>query len=384
MEFAQIYKFTNDAVKEVLGETAVVNEDLSNIVDIGTAIFNANAVDKYVKALVDKIGKVVFVDRVYRSKAPKVLMDGWTYGQVLQKIDSELPEASVNETFELQDGVSYDPNVFHAPKVTEKFFSKRVTFEVDVSIADRQVRGAFNSASEMGRFISMIYTKAENAITLRLDKLIHATICSAIAQTYHADIGSSTPSETSGVKAINLLKLYNDASGDNLTASNCLSNLAFLKFASVKVMEVSDHLTDYSKLFNVGETDKFTPKADQMIILLSDFKRASDGYLQSDTYHNELVKLPDASLVSFWQGSGTSYALSDVAKIDVKTADGITTSIPMVLGTIFDRNTLGVCCLDRRVTTQYNGKAEFTNYFYKFDAGYFNDMNENMVVFFVA
>ena len=56
MDFKQVYDFTNETVKEVLGETAVVNEDLSNIVDIGTQIFNANALDKYVNALVDSEG----------------------------------------------------------------------------------------------------------------------------------------------------------------------------------------------------------------------------------------------------------------------------------------------------------------------------------------
>lgn len=384
MTFNQVYEFTNTATKEVLGETAVVNEDLSNIVDIGTAVINANALDRYVNALVDRIGKVVFVDRVYTSKAPSILMDGWEYGQVAQKIDASLPEATENETWNLTDGTSYDPNVFHQPRVTEKFFDKRVTFEVDVSIPTIQARGAFTSASAMGRFISMIYTKVNNSITLKVDRLQLSTIASLVASTYHSDIGANTASETSGVKAVNLLKLYNDVTGGGLTVEKALTDLGFLKFSTEKILAYSDYMTNYSTLFNIGGTEKFTPKNLQHIVMLSDFQRSADVYLQSDTYHNEYTRLPEAQSVAYWQGTGTGFALDSLASVNVKTPSGDTVEIPHLIGTIFDRDACGVCCLDRRVTTQYNAKAEFTNYFYKFDAGYFNDLNENCVVFFIA
>lgn len=384
MTFNQVYELTNTVTKEVLGETAVVNEDLSNLVDIGTAVFNANALDKYVNTLVDHIGRVIFVDRTYRSTAPKVLRDGWEYGQVLQKIDASLPEATENETWELTNGTSYDPNIFTKPEVTQKFYSKRVTFEIAVSIPTKQAKGAFSNAEQMGRFISMIFVKVNNALTLRVDKLILSTIASDLASTYNSDIGASTASETSGTKAINLLKLYNDYSGKGLTVANCLRDLDFLKFASEKIIETSDRLTNYSTLYNVGKTEKFTPKDLQHIVLLSEFKRCSDMYLESPTYHNELVALPNAEIVNYWQGSGTDYSFSETSKIDVKDPEGNSVTINGVLGTIFDRDALGVCCQEYRTTSHYNEKAEFTNYWFKFEAGYFNDLNENAVIFFIA
>lgn len=386
MDFKQVYDFTNEAVKEVLGKTAVVNEDLSNIVDIGTQIFNANTLDKYVNALVDRIGKVVFVDRVYRSKAPSILVDGWTYGQVLQKIDAGLPEAVENPTWNLQDGQSYDPNVFRKPSVTAKFFNKRTTFEVDLSVPTIQARGAFTSPSAMGRFIDMIFTKTDNAVTLRLDKLIQSTIASMIAETYNADISATEASTKSGIKAVNLLKLYNDFSGEALTADKALKNLSFLKFATEKILAYSDYMEYYSKLYNVGGADRFTEKKDQKIVLLSDFQRSADVYLQSGTYHNEMTKLPEAQKVAYWQGTGEDLSFDSLSKIDVNIPSSPTTEVKIAhaIGTIFDKDALGVCCIDRRVTTQYNAKAEFTNYFYKFDAGYWNDLNENCVMFFIA
>ena len=118
--------------------------------------------------------------------------------------------------------------------------------------------------------------------------------------------------------------------------------------------------------------------------LLSDFAKAADAYLQSDTYHNEFTKLPNAETVPYWQASGTSYDFDSVSKIDVKTASNNTVSQTGILGVMFDRDALGVTNLDRRVTTNYNPKAEFYSNWYKFDAGYFNDLSENFVVFFVA
>ena len=63
MNVEQVYNLVNAATGEVLGETSLVARDLSNVIDVGTAVFNANAVDAYVKSLVNHIGKVIFVNR---------------------------------------------------------------------------------------------------------------------------------------------------------------------------------------------------------------------------------------------------------------------------------------------------------------------------------
>lgn len=384
MDYKQIYEYANQATKEALGETAVLKEDLSNIVDVGTAVFNANALDKYVKSLVDHIGKVIFVSRIYKMRAPSVLMDSWEYGQVCEKIRVTIPEASENDSWNLEDGTSYDENVFKAPVVTAKFFDKRTTLEVDISITERQARGAFSSPAQMGGFIAMIYTSIDNSLEIKNERLVMATIASGIAETYYSDIGTNDASKTTGIKAVNLLKLYNDENGTTLTASKALSDTNFIKYASYQILSYSDKLTSYSKLFNVTGTEKFTPKDSQKIVLLSDFARRADVFLQSDTFHNELTRLPAHDNVMYWQGSGTDFSIDNCAKIYVKTPSGNDVTIAKCIGVIFDREALGVTNYDRRVTTKYNAKAEFTNFFYKVDAGYFLDLDENLVCFFIA
>lgn len=384
MEVKQIYQFVNTATHEILGDQQIVNEDLSNLVDVGTAIFNANALDNYVRSLVNHIGKVIFVNRPYSGSVPSVLMDGWEYGSVLEKITAELPNATENESWELTDGESYDPNVFYKPTVSAKFFNKRVTFEIPMSFTDRQVKESFSNAEQMNGFMSMLYSAVEKAMTVKIDSLVMRTINNMIGETIHADFGSDSLSSKSGVKAVNLLYLYNQRYGESLTASNALTDPDFIRFASFQMGVYATRLTKISTVFNIGGKDRFTPSDLLHVVMLSDFRKSANVFLQSDVFHEQFTELPNAEEVPYWQGSGTNYAFNDITAINVTTASGDTVSTSGILGVMFDRDALGVTNLDRRVTTNYNPKAEFFSNWYKFDAGYFNDFNENFVVFFVA
>ena len=388
MKVNQVYEILNTISSEMLGDSVVVQEDLSNIVDVGRAFENLeNGLDNYVRRLQDHIGKMVFVDRVYGGRAPRLLMDGWEYGSILEKVRTKLPEAQENESWALQDGASYDPNIFTAPEVSVKFFNKRVTYEIPISITEKQVKSSFSNATQLNAFYSMIQTSIQNSMTVKLDGLVMRTVNNAIAATIHADYPSGSGySAGSGVKAVNLLYEYNyglDA-GDQLTVAEAMKDPAFIRFAAYKMGLYSDRLEVMSTLFNIEATEKFTPKDRQHFLLLSEFKRAADVYLQSDTFHDEFTRLPEAEAITYWQGSGTDYAFGATSKINVQTADGNTVELAGVLGVMFDRDAMGVANLDRRVTTNYNPKAEFWNEWHKFDAGFFNDASENCVVFFVA
>ena len=384
MKVAQIYDIVNTITKEVLGETAVVNEDLSNIVDVGTQVFDANATDAYVRKLMNQVGKIVFVNRAYSGVVPSVLMDGWEYGSVVEKVRGELPEATENESWELTNGTSYDPNVFYQPTVTVKFYNSKTTFEVPVSITEKQVKQSFQNAEQLNSFISMIYNEVDKSMTIKIDELVMRTIDNFIAETVHAEYGSDGISTKSTTKAVNLLKLYNDKFNTELTADKALTTPEFIRFASLVMGTYKNRLARISRLFNIEKKARFTPADKLHVILLNDFVMAADTYLQSDTYHNEFVKLPEASVVPYWQASGQNYDFSDISKIDVKDSNGDTVQVTGILGVMFDHEALGVCNIDRRVTTNYNPKAEFFSNWYKFDAGYFNAFDENFIVFFVA
>lgn len=384
MEVKQIAYLMNTVTKEVLGESAIQTEDLSNVVDIGTQIFDADAVEPYVKSLVNHIGKVIFVNRAYAGNVPSVLMDSWEYGSVLEKITAELPEATDNESWELTDGTFYNPYVFHKPEVSAKFFNKKVTFEIEMSFVSMQVKQSFSNAAQANAFYSMIENAVSKSLTVKIDELVMKTINNMVGETLYSEFPAGTYTGT-GTKAINLLKLYNDRFSTTLTAEDCVTSPEFIRFAAYEMNLYKSRLTKLSRLFNIGEKDRFTSSDNMHCVMLADFKNAAEVYLQSEVYHNELTALPNGiETVPFWQGSGTSYAWEDITKIDVKTATGHVISATGILAVMFDRDALGVCNLDRRVTTAYNPKAEFFNNFYKFDAGYFCDTNENFILFYVA
>ena len=391
MEVKQIVTLINSVSGEVLGKTDIVKDDLTGVVDLGNEVFNQGAVDNYVKSLVNHIGKVVFVTRPYSGKSPSVLMDAWEFGSVLEKISAEIPAATENDTWNLTDGHEYKQDIFHKPVVSAKFFNSKVTFEVPVSITERQVKESFSSAAQLNGFLSMIYSAVEKSMTIKTDALIMRTINNMIGETLFADAAKFTGSgktlnygSASTVRCVNLLYLYNQAKGTTLTADKCLTDGEFIRFASYQMGLYADRLQSISTLFNIGGKERFTPKDSLHTVLLSDFAKGAQAYLYADTKNMEQVLLPNAESVASWQGSGQDYGFAHTSAINIKTSGNHDINISGVLGVMFDRDALGVCNLDKRVTTNYNAKAEFFNNYYKFDAGYFNDTNENFVVFFVA
>lgn len=386
MQVKQLHTLINSVSQEILGATAVVPEDLANVVDLGKTIFDATSVDNYVKKLVDHIGKVVFVNRLYAGGVPSVLMDSWEYGSVLQKVSSDMPVATANESWALENGTDYSPDVFYKPSVSAKFFNSKVTFEIPLSFTEVQVKESFSSKEQLNGFISMLVTGVENSMTVKLDALIMRTINNMVGETLYAGLevaGVIDPQQDS-VSAVNLLKQYNTVTGSTLTAAKAISDPAFIRYATYVIGMYQDRMSKVSTLFNAGGKERFTPKDMQHVVLLSDFSKASETFLLSATFNEDRVALPTHESVPFWQGSGLTYGFADTSAINVKTSSGKVVALTGIIGVIFDRDALGVSNLSRRVTTNYNAKAEFYTNFYKFDAGYYNDLNENIVVFFVA
>lgn len=391
MKVVQLFELVNGITQEVLGSEAVVNEDLSNVVDIGKEIIDTDNVDNYVKKLVNHIGKVVFVDRLYSGGVPSLLMDSWEYGSILEKITADLPQATENDSYKLIDGKDYSPDIFYQPSVSVKFFNSKITFEIPLSFTEIQVKESFSNVNQLNGFVSMLTTSVENAMTLKLDGLIMRTINNMIAETIMSDLGTGAVGEktvdytTTGVRAVNLLNLYNTEYTATLTADKALSNPDFIRYASYVIGLYTDRMSRLSTLFNVGGKERFTPTSQLHTVLLSDFEKASNVFLKSNIAGNDnLVSLPSHETVPYWQGSGLTYSFDDVSKIDVKTSTGETVSTSGIVGIMFDRNAIGVSNLDKRVTSNYNPKAEFYTNFYKFEAGYYNDLNENFVAFFIA
>jgi hypothetical protein len=372
--------------QEQIGESVVVKEDLSNIVDVGTEILNytdesKENYDTVTKSLIDLVGKQIFVDRKYVSQSPNILKDSWEYGSVLEKVRCELPNAEDNATWELgnyplTDGDNYpDPFELSIPKVDAKFFNGKVAFEVPITIADKQFKESLTSATAMNKFIAMIENRVLMKMTLSTDSLVMRTINNLIAEKINAKNN-----------IVNLLSLYKTETGDTtITATNAMSNANFLRYATKVILLYRRYIQEASMLYNDGGYVTFTPSDRMKFVVLSEFSKSLETSLYSDTYHNEFVKINGYEEVGYWQGTGTTSDERSKINVTIKTATGTAdVSQSGVVAVLFDEWGAMVCNENFRVTTQYNPRGEYTNYFYKWDSHYLNDTNENCIVFVIA
>ncbi len=375
-------------IDQVTGAAVVAKEDLSDIVDIGKNVRDftgqsSTNYDSFMRELIDQVGKIMFVDRVYTSQAPNILKDGFEYGSILQKVRCEVPNARDNATWDLfnypvENGAAYpDPFELSKPNASAKFYNSKATYEIPITLTDVQLREAFQSASQFGSFISMIENRIRMKMTLCNDGLIMATIANLMGQKFR--LGAN----------VNLLEAYKAVNASaTVTAATALVDKEFLRFASKTIAQYKKYLATASTLYNgdgLSSYLTFTPSDRLKFIANTEFSKSLDAYLYSDTYHNEFVNLPGYEEVAFWQGTGTSN--DDRLKIDVTVDDGSTgTEIVRdgILAVMFDDEAAAVCNQNFRVTSAYNGRGEYTNYFYKWDAMYMNDLLENCVVFNIS
>lgn len=376
MLITQTKEILKTIATEMLGaDNTIVTENLENLQDIGNELITQANVDTYVKKLVDKIGKVVFKNRLLNSTAPSLLVDSWEYGAILQKVRMKLIPAEENSAVNLVDGQTYDQNVFHQPTVSATFYSKEITFEVPISYTTEQLKSSFNSESELNGFYNLLETTVQNSLTVKTDALIMRTINYRIGKTFKAGRDS---------QKINLLAGYNAVSGKTLTTANCFQDEGFLKYAIAEIKNYQDRFKLPSSVFNDKKEEAFTPVQNQKLVLLSDFKNTVDTHLIPVVQNSENLTL-SCETVPYWQGSGATFSFADISKIDV-TLDTAkeTAQVNGIVGILFDDEALKVGNLSQYVTTNYNAKGDFYTNYYKEQSGFFVDLAENFVIFYVA
>ena len=376
MLITQTKEILHTIATEMLGpDNTIVTENLENLQDIGNELITQANVDTYVKKLVDKIGKVVFKNRLLNSTAPSLLVDSWEYGAILQKVRMKLIPAEENDAVKLVDGQSYNQDVFHQPTVSATFYSKEITFEVPISYTTEQLKSSFNSESELNGFYNLLETTVQNSLTVKTDALIMRTINYRIGKTYTKGLES---------QKINLLAGYNKVSGRELTVANCFHDEEFLKYAISEIKNYQDRLKLPTSVFNDKKEEAFTPVQNQKLVLLSDFKNTVDTHLIPVVQNSENLAL-SCETVPYWQGSGKTFAFADISKIDV-TLDSASEKAQVggIVGVLFDDEALKVGNLSQYVTTNYNAKGDFYTNYYKEQSGFFVDLAENFVIFYVG
>lgn len=373
----QIYSILNDVAKQTFGTSAISVVDTASFVSLGNAILKSDTdTENFLNKLTDRIAKTVYSVRNYSGVNKNMLRENFEYGAIVQKIHVSMPEAKQNNAWEIgTDGYTptYAPVI--KPVVSQKLFNKIATWEIDVTIPDFMLKTAFLNETSMATFIDAIFTAMNNAMQICHDNNANLIRANFIGNILH---------KNKSTQAINLLHDYNTLTNANLTVSNCLRDIDFLKYATMQINLWTKRMGVMSTLFNDDGNTKFTDKENLVIDVLQDFASATATFLEADTYHKELVSLPMYNEVAYWQGSGQTFAFDDTSKINVKIDGTNTVEKSGIIAVAYDYLAIGTTINQPRTTTERNNKDEYTNYYNKANIGCFNDLGENGIVFYIA
>lgn len=374
----QVYTIVNTLAKQMYGAEAPAVTDAKGLVALGDMVLSSDK-DKslFTSTLVDRIALTIFSNmREYDTGDTNILRLGWEYGFIVQKIYVELPPAEKNNSWEIGQ-VDYKPSWAPVikPSLKQKLFSNVSTFEIPFTIPDYLWKTAFTNAADMARLIDAVFSAQRKSAISMLEGMVNLCRACFMARKLQANKPCG---------AVNLLKLYNDATGAGLSADKCLTNKEFLRFAAVEVRKWTKRMRRMSVLFNDEGYTRFTPANNLVLTLHDDFDAALVGYLESDTYHDDLVRLTNYSTVPYWQYSGENYAFADTSAINVTIEDDKTVNVSGIIGVAYDYDAMAVLMETRNVTSERNNHDEYTNYYFKYNRGLMNDMSENGIVFYVA
>lgn len=395
MKVKQIADMLNIVFGEILGDEGLFTENLSNVVDSGKIITTDYKVmgddfDNYAGKIVDKVGRTIFWDRVYTAEDLGLWRDSFEYGSVLEKIRCEIGEYSDNCEWKLNDasgnGVpDYNDAIqthieelfkFYPATVQAKYFNAKTTFKATISITRKQLRGAFNSAADLARFIGMIEQRIRTKMEISKNQLQKMVIANLMGEHIHQD-----------KQVINLATDYVPADGETApaTLADALANPRAVRYIAQKMTFYREMMAEPSKLYSAtGTFYNHTPVEDSRLIVLADLDSALKFNVYGDTYNDEFVRLNNYKTVPFWQTSGTTIkaaSLNDRSGINIVTSNGNAVSRNDIVGVLFDRDAAMICNEEPDVRNQYNPDGNFTNFFYCADCSYYNDFDENAIVF---
>ena len=378
MNVNQVYSIVNNVAAQMYGDTAVRVTDMQGIISLGKDVLSSDTTkDKFLNILVDRIGKTIISQRAYSADVSALINDSFTFGAILQKIYVAPIKASESKQWDLTAGSSVDQYIISKPTVSQKLFSTRNTWSITITIPDFQLSSAFTNATEMATFIDAIFLAIRNSQEVYLAAMSEMCYANMIGEeiVYHSQGGATV---------IDLLAAYNTLMSKALTVSQALHDMDFLKYASMTINLYVKKMGKMSTVFNAEQYARFTPTDRMRVIMLADFTSACASYLQSNTYHDELVALPKYKEISYWQGIGNNVNFEQASKVAIQTASGHTLIQNGVVCMLCDEESIGLTYDNRRSKSAYNSNGEYTNFFEKADMGYFNDLSENCVVFTIG
>lgn len=390
MQVTQIAKELNEWIAERCGDARfdadtaaqfIVREDLANIVDIGTAVYKYEWQDNFVKSMIDRIGRMVFVNRRTRGFAPDLQRNAWEYGSVMSKSRTKRFEAKENPSWKLQKGQVVEQFVFEPPTVRNKYYNIKIAWQIDCSFAEIQVREAFTSPGEMGRFFAMIESAIQQALDDQMDSLTMRAIMGFIGE--KIDRGSGV---------IDVLTPFNTITSSSLTLENMTYSEDWCRYAAYQILIAKQRIKARTSIYNANDEagyDTATPGEYLRFVLHSDIGEALNVYLNAQTYHNDFSDVGSYDVVPMWQTAGTEWQRDATTRINIDLPSNVEREVANykyidrlgIIGVMFDTDAIVINNENQRVTSAYNANGEYYTNYYKIDTNVLIDLDENGIVF---
>ena len=385
----QIATLLNDIVEDLTGQSASIQAlDTSDVVSLGKAVANLNLYEGFFGSLVNRLAKTVYFTRVYEGADNRsILRDEHEYGAFIQKVYYTAPTFVSNPEYGIPQYSSgnisayaqTDPyDVAATVTVSAMVYGAQGTFALEIVRPVDQIRSAFLSEAEMIRFIDGIYVCIENEIKLAEEGLVNVAVSTGIAAAIN------------GGKVRNLLTEYNTIAATPITDEKvAMTDTDFLKYASREIRNTIKYMQKMSTQFNVNGFKTHTPEDRVVTEVLTAYASAMSTFLESDTFHRELVALPKYTEVPYWQFEGQSnQAFSAVSAIKIRNEKFVTTenvngevAQDGIIAFVHDIENVAAYFGHRRSWEKYNERDDVYIHGETARKGYAVDLNANGIVF---
>lgn len=376
MTVEEISKILNETiVPNLLGEEITIAVDLSNIVDLGTAIADVDAKDleDYAGQFVVGVARNWFDERRFERVDYGLMTDSREYGGVVQRVKAKLLTTDNSPIWTLKNGEDYFDGKYYGIDIDNRIYTKDTIFKINNSIPTEMFKQSFMSQDGVRELISLIETTVDNTLTFNLNGLAKTVYQQIIANTSEA-------------QQIPLVTLYNSFAHTDLNAQTALGNPGFLRWAAQQIIRLRNLMTDYSSKYNDGTIDTFTPREDLRVTMLSEFATALTFNMEADTFHNDLVSVGQYNTINFWQNSTTDVLPNLGETAEIATISGYVEDVPTevninnIVTVIHDKYAGGYTARIDKITAQYIAPGDYTTYFHHVGTSRFVDTRNNAVV----
>lgn len=391
---ASAYAIVNAAYKQAVGAAAIDTITLDDFCDGGVAFASLTmSRDKFLKALIDQTVNFYTQEGYEDNYEDPYYVESRRFANVVQMIHASVGE--VTEAHNMKDfapttsqGVTTYKTVgtyeVRPPQVDTSYYTKSISWELQVSITETEFEDAFKSGEELRGFVDYIFVVTQNKLLAHRKQLNALNRNAYIAEKilYAASQGAT------GIHKVNLLTEYNKQRSKQIaTVAAFRADPDAMRFASAQLPLYAKYMKEQSAVFNTkGYDNQFIPSNRLVTEINSAFESDLNEVAYSTTYHDELIRISDYVSTPAWQGFGVQGQNTVPADFDQVTAIDVSVSSGDVkqsgiVALMVDKYAIMHTIRSERVSTVWMDPEALYLNFYQHRDQYMVNLGQNGVVF---